>query len=50
MTSYAVEYGYYRPERDLAWSRRIDPTAFTWEQFLRHSGWRGEVVPFGAGH
>lgn len=50
MTSYAVEYGYYRPERDLAWSRRIDPTAFTWEQFLRHSGWRGEVVSFGAGH
>ena len=50
MTSYAVEYGYYRPERDLAWSRRIDPTVFTWEQFLRHSGWRGEAVPFGAVH
>ena len=50
MTSYAVEYGYYRPERDLAWSRRIDLTAFTWEQFLRHSGWRGEAVPFGAVH
>ena len=50
MTSYAVEYGYYRPERDLAWSRRIDPTAFTWEQFLRHSGWRGEAVSFGVAH
>ena len=50
MTSYAVEYGYYRPERDLAWSRRIDPTAFTWEQFLRHSGWRGEAVQFGVAH
>ena len=50
MTSYAVEYGYYRPERDLAWSRRIDPTAFTWEQFLHHSGWRGEAVPLGVAH
>ena len=50
MTSYAVEYGYYRPERDLAWSLRIDPTAFTWEQFLRHSGWRGEAVSFGVAH
>jgi len=50
MTRYAVENGYYRPERDLTWSRRIDPAALTWEQFLRHSGWRGEAVPFGAGH
>ena len=50
MTRYTVKNGYYRPERDLAWSRRIDPAALTWEQFLRHSGWRGEAVQFGAGH
>ena len=50
MTSYAVENGYYRPERDLTWSRRIDPAALTWEQFLRHSGWRGEAVQFGGAH
>lgn len=47
MTRYAVEYGYYRPERDLGWSRRIDPAALTWEQFLRQSGWRGEAVKYG---
>ena len=47
MTRYAVEYGYYRPERDLDWSRRIDPAALTWEQFLRQSGWRGEAVKYG---
>ena len=46
----STQVAYYRPERDLAWSRRIDPTVFTWEQFLRHSGWRGEAVPFGAVH
>ena len=42
MVTYAVEYGYYAPDRDLAWSRRNDPTALTWEHFLRRSGWRGE--------
>ena len=48
MTHYAAEYGYYRPERDLGWSRRINPAALTWEQFLRASGWRGEAVQYGA--
>ena len=48
MTHYAAEYGYYRPERDLGWSRRIDPAALAWEQFLRASGWRGEAVHYGA--
>jgi uncharacterized protein YbjT (DUF2867 family) len=33
MVEYAVEYGYYASERDLAWSRKIDPQALTWEQF-----------------
>jgi NmrA-like family len=47
MVTYAVEYGYYAPERDLAWSRRNDPNALTWEGFLRRSGWRGEPTSFG---
>ncbi len=37
MVEYAVEYGYYAPERDLTWSRKIDPHALTWEQFLKRS-------------
>jgi hypothetical protein len=47
MVTYAVEYGYYAPDRDLAWSRRIDPGALTWEGFLRRSGWRGEPTSYG---
>lgn len=47
MVTYAVDYGYYGPERDLAWSRLNDPTALTWEGFLRRSGWRGEHKSFG---
>jgi len=48
MAEYAVEYGYYAPERDLEWSRKIDPGALTWEQFLQRSGWRGELMSFDA--
>ena len=48
MVRYAVDYGYYAPERDLAWSRRNDPHALTWDGFLRRSGWRGEACSFGA--
>lgn len=47
MVTYAVDYGYYAPERDLTWSRRNDPDALTWEAFLRSSGWRGEPMSFG---
>jgi hypothetical protein len=47
MVTYAVEYGYYAADRDLAWSRRIDPGALTWEGFLRRSGWRGEPTSYG---
>lgn len=47
MVTYAVEYGYYAPERDMTWSRRNDPNALTWEGFLRRSGWRGERTSFG---
>jgi len=48
MVEYAVEYGYYAPGRDLAWSRRIDPRALTWQQFLQQSGWQGEARDYGA--
>jgi uncharacterized protein YbjT (DUF2867 family) len=48
MVQYAVEYGYYAPERDLTWSRRIDPQALTWEQFLKRTRWQGELLTFGA--
>ena len=47
MVEYAVEYGYYAPERDLTWSRSINPHALTWEQFLKRSNWQGEPLTFG---
>lgn len=47
MVQYTMEYGYYRRDRDLAWSRRIDPSAATWEQFLRRTSWQGEARRFG---
>ncbi|WBY09087.1 NmrA/HSCARG family protein [Sphingomonas sp. 7/4-4] len=47
MAEYAAEYGYYRPDRDLAWSRKIDPNSLTWEQFLRSTGWQGQAQSFG---
>jgi uncharacterized protein YbjT (DUF2867 family) len=42
MVSYAVEYGYFRNDRDLQWSRKIDPDTLSWKQFLRTTGWKGE--------
>ena len=47
MVNYAVECGYFRPDRDMEWSRSIDPEALTWEQFLRVTGWRGEPRSYG---
>lgn len=47
MVEYAVDYGYFSEERDLQWSRRLDPNALNWEQFLRTTGWRGERHSFG---
>jgi uncharacterized protein YbjT (DUF2867 family) len=47
MAQYAVEYGYFRKDRDLGWSRRVDPGAATWEQFLRRTRWQGDVHRFG---
>lgn len=48
MVEYAVEYGYYAADRDLTWSRKIDPHALTWEQFLKRSNWQGDVLSYGA--
>ena len=47
MAEYATEYGYYRKERDLAWSRKVNPNSLTWEQFLRVTGWQGQPQSFG---
>lgn len=48
MAEYAAEYGYYRRDRDLLWSRTINPDALTWEQFLRSTGWQGNPKSFGS--
>lgn len=47
MVEYAVEYGYFGREHDLEWSRRLDPDALDWEQYLRTTGWRGDKRSFG---
>lgn len=46
MVEYAVEYGYFRKDRDLLWSRQINPDTLNWEQFLRKTGWQGEKRTF----
>jgi uncharacterized protein YbjT (DUF2867 family) len=48
MVEYTVEYGYFRGDRDLEWSRRINPQSLTWEQFLKTTGWDGTGRTFGA--
>ena len=47
MAEYAVEYGYYRKERDLLWSRQVNPNSISWEQFLRTTQWQGQKQSFG---
>jgi uncharacterized protein YbjT (DUF2867 family) len=47
MTEYAVEYGYYQKDRDLHWSRQVNPNSVSWEQFLRTSKWQGQSQSFG---
>lgn len=47
MAEYVTEYGYYRKERDLLWSRKVNPKNVTWEQFLRMTGWQGQAQSFG---
>ncbi|GAB3805447.1 NmrA family NAD(P)-binding protein [Spirosoma humi] len=46
MTHYAVDYGYFASNRDLLWSRRINPNSLSWEQFLRTTGWLGQKRSF----
>jgi len=46
MANYAVEYGYFRKERDLLWSRKINPSSLSWEQFLHATGWTGEKLSY----
>jgi hypothetical protein len=48
MVEYIVEYGYYRRDRDLLWSRRVDPGTLTWERFLRATRWDGQQRSFAA--
>jgi hypothetical protein len=45
---YAVEYGYYRKDRDLLWSRQVNLSSVSWEQFLRMTKWQGQAQSFGA--
>ncbi|MDJ1499463.1 NmrA/HSCARG family protein [Xanthocytophaga agilis] len=47
MAEYAVEYGYFGKDRDLLWSRQINPDSLSWEQFLRTTGWLGQKLSFG---
>ena len=47
MVEYAVEYGYFFKDRDLLWSRQINPETLTWEKFLRSTGWQGQGRSFG---
>jgi uncharacterized protein YbjT (DUF2867 family) len=47
MAEFAVEYGYFREDRDLQWSRRINPDALSWERFLVMTGWDGRRRAFG---
>lgn len=46
MAEYAVEFGYFRDDRDIEWSRKVDPNTMSWEQFLRKTDWHGERVTF----
>jgi uncharacterized protein YbjT (DUF2867 family) len=47
MVEYAVEYGYFRKDRDLLWSRQVNPSSVSWEQFLRTTKWQGQRQSFG---
>lgn len=47
MAEFAVQYGYFRGDRDLEWSRRINSDSLSWERFLRATGWDGQRKAFG---
>ncbi|NII82695.1 MULTISPECIES: NmrA/HSCARG family protein [unclassified Pedobacter] len=46
MAEYAVEYGYFKKDRDLQWSRQLNDKSITWEKFLQYTGWQGEKLAF----
>jgi uncharacterized protein YbjT (DUF2867 family) len=46
MAEYAVEYGYFNKNRDLMWSRQINPNSLNWEEFLRTTGWQGQKLTY----
>ncbi|GGE46340.1 NmrA-like family protein [Pedobacter psychrotolerans] len=46
MAEYAVEYGYFKKDRDLHWSRHVNQNSMNWEQFLHATGWQGEKLTF----
>lgn len=46
MAEYAVEYGYFKKDRDLQWSRSLNDHSMNWEQFLRSTDWQGEKRTF----
>jgi hypothetical protein len=48
MVEYSVEYGYFASDRDLEWSRRMNPASLNWERFLVATQWRGEKRSFGS--
>jgi hypothetical protein len=47
MAEYAVEHRYFRNDRDLEWSRRINQRAWSWLQFLKTTNWNGDRKAFG---
>jgi len=46
MAEFAVEYGYFSNERDLQWSRQINPGTLNWEAFLRTTNWKGQKLMY----
>ena len=46
MVEYAVEDGYFKKDRDILWSRQINPNSLSWEQFLRTTGWTGQKLSY----
>lgn len=46
MAEYAVDYGYFAKERDLLWSRQVNQSSLSWEQFLRSTGWQGQKLTY----
>ncbi len=46
MAEFAVEYGYFSKDRDLEWSRQIDPGTLNWEAFLHKTNWKGQKLMY----